>query len=89
MGDLFYLSWRVSGARKGVWSVVRVMRARARREFWKISRDAVSFEGEFRKFLDFWFVSEGARARTRGVARGSARVPVFSRYFAARGCIFA
>jgi len=55
----------------------------------KMSRDAVSVEGEFRKFLDFRFVSEGARARARGVARGLARVPVFYRYFAARGCIFA
>lgn len=72
-----------------MWSVVRVMRARARREFWKMSRDAVSLEEEFRKFLGFWFVSEGARARARGVARGSARAPVFSRYFAARGCSFA
>jgi len=29
----------------------------------KMSRDAVSVEGEFRKFLDFRFASEGARAR--------------------------
>ena len=59
-----------------MWSVVRVMRARARREFCKISRDAVSFEGEFRKFLDFWFVSEGARARA-----ASRAAPREFRYF--------
>jgi hypothetical protein len=84
VGDLFYLSWRVSRARKGVWSVVRVMRARARREFWKMSRNAVSLEEEFRKFLGFWFVSEGAHARARRRARLRAGSGIFSVFRRAR-----